>query len=56
VAGFWRRIELWAAGLQHDRERAARVFRIAYWISWIFVLVGVLVIALDLTGAWKPSP
>lgn len=47
MAGVWARLEDWLLRLQRDPERAARYARLAYWISFLFVLVGFVVI-LDL--------
>lgn len=52
--GFWSGLEGKLLALQQDRERAARYFRVAWWISSAFVLVGVLVVFLIATGVWRP--
>lgn len=49
MPGFWTRVEDWLLALQRDPERAARAFRVAYWISLGFVLVGFVVILSSLT-------
>ena len=49
---FWRRLEDRLLSLQKDRVRMARYLQVAYWISNAFLLVGVLVIALVVTGRW----
>jgi len=50
---FWARVEAWLLDLQRDRERAARYFRVAYWISLGFVVFGFAVMLLVLLGKWR---
>ena len=52
--GFWRRLEARLIALQRDRPRAARYVQVAWWISNLFLLFGVVVVFLMLTGKWRP--
>lgn len=54
MAGFWERVESWLLDVQKDRQRVARYFFIAYWISVLFVAVGAVIILLSLAGVWSP--
>lgn len=49
---FWRRLEDRILALQKDRARMARYLQVAYWISNVFLLFGVVVIMLVVLGKW----
>lgn len=51
---FWRRLEDRILALQKDRPRMARYLQVAYWTSNLFLVVGVVVMILVVTGKWRP--
>lgn len=52
--GVFERLEAWLLALQRDRERSARYFRIAWWVSNLVIVLGVVCIFLIYSGRWRP--
>lgn len=50
--GFWERLEERLLVLSKDRQRMARWFQVAYWLSTLFVLVGFAIMFLVWFGIW----
>lgn len=48
----WVRLEAWLQALVRDKQRLARYFLVAYWISMAFVLLGAVIILLYYMGRW----
>lgn len=54
MAGFWTRVEDWLLALQADRERAARYFLWAWYVSTAVVVLGVALMLAMVAGVWHP--
>lgn len=54
MTSVWTRLEDWILALQKDRERAARYFLWAWYVSTAVVVLGFGIILAIATGLWTP--
>jgi hypothetical protein len=50
--GFWGRFEARVSDFLSDRARVARAFQLAYWLSMLVVLAGIVLIGAHYLRGW----